>query len=84
MRAVAFMLAVMVLLSGCATHFYVKDGQDQAFKSMQECRLAHPNDSEFCVDRGQYTAASQNTVALTLQGLATAALIALTILSFGR
>jgi hypothetical protein len=81
MKIAALVLAVL-MFTGCATHYYVNNqtGVEQSYKSMQECLNAHPDDGgTLCVDRGQYTQATQNTWALILQGLLTAAVVALTI-----
>ena len=79
MKTLALALSMVMLLSGCATTYYVGHGQEQSFKSMQECHLAYPDDPKHCVDRAQYTQATQNTWALALQGIGTALLAALTI-----
>jgi hypothetical protein len=84
MKTLATVLSVLMLCSGCATAFYVGHGQDQSFKSLAECRLAYPDDTQHCVDRAEYTQASQNTIMLVLNGIGTALLIALTVLAFAH
>jgi hypothetical protein len=79
MKLIAVLLTALLLSSGCATAFYVGHGQEQSFKSLAECQLAHPEDPQFCVDRAQYTQASQNTIMIVLQAIGTAALAALSI-----
>jgi len=81
MKIIALLLALLTF-TGCATHFYVNKGtgQEQSYKSMQECLNDHVEDgTTFCVDRAQYTQATQNTWALALQGILTAAIVALSI-----
>ena len=70
MKMIAGLLMCSMLLVGCATHFYVPpSGDATSYKSMGECRLAHPDTENRCVDRSQYTGASLGTIGTILHGL---------------
>jgi hypothetical protein len=85
MKTLLTVTMALVLLTGCATSFYVPPtGDATSYKSMQECRLAHAGDVDRCVDRGQYVQASQNTIFLILHGISVALQAALTIFTLGR